>query len=175
MIISYDSFFDNFDELKGCFKTIPLYTAKDLSEKFNRINETWPGTRSRWLNETDETKSLYFLFIKEFNHKLGHVFSDKRIQLNLSIHLRLDEDEQKDWIHTDDDTADYSMIVNLSDTNLNSGTSFYDNNNNEVLTTKFIQNRAVIFKSDIRHRAKGNHGTNIDNGRLTMNAFFKVS
>ncbi len=88
--------------------------------------------------------------------------------------MRLDEDEQKDWIHTDDDTADYSMVINLSDTNLKSGTSFFDDNNNEVLTSKFVQNRAIVFKSDIKHRALGNHGTNIDNGRLTMNAFFKV-
>ena len=174
MIISYDNFFDNFEDLKGYFKTVPLYTAKELCTKYNHTNEYWPGSRSRWLNETDETKPLFFLFLKEFHHKLGNVFAGKKFHLNLSIHLRLYEDEQKDWIHTDDDTADYSMIINLSDTNLKSGTSFFDDNDNEVLTSKFVQNKAIMFKSNIRHRAVGNHGTNIDNGRLTMNAFFKV-
>jgi len=174
MIVSYDNFFDNFEELKGCFKTVPLYTPEELIKNYNYDNQYWPGKRSRFLNDTEETKPLFFLFLNEFHHKLGNIFIGKKYELKLSIHLRLEEDEQKDWIHTDDDSADYSMVINLSDTNLKSGTSFFDNNDNEVLTSKFVQNRAIVFKSDIRHKALGNHGTNIDNGRLTMNGFFTV-
>tara|TARA_A100001011_G_C14303259_1_gene841871 strand:- start:959 stop:1498 length:540 start_codon:yes stop_codon:yes gene_type:complete len=176
MIINCDNFFDHLENLQDVFKKIPLYTAKEIKEKPDHEDEYWPGKRSEFLERTEFTKPLFFLFLKEFNHKLGYVFQDKRYTLKLSIHLRLEEDDKKDWIHRDDDGgkgADYSMIVNLSKTNLNSGTAFYDNDNNEILNSKFVQNRALLFKSDILHKGFGHHGKDMNDGRLTMNGFFK--
>ena len=176
MIINCDNFFDHLDDLQDVFKKIPLYTAKEQQEKLGHKDEYWPGKRSEFLDKTDLTKPLFFLFLKEFNHKLGHVFLNKKYTLRLSIHLRLDEDEKKDWIHRDNDGvngADYSMLVNLSKTNFKSGTAFYDDDNNEILNSKFVQNRALLFKSGILHSAFGHHGKDINDGRLTMNGFFK--
>lgn len=179
MIVSCDNFFDHLDEMEDIFKNIPLYTKEEIMKKLNHKHEYWPGQRSEFLNLDKNTKPLFFLFLKEFNHKLGHIFPhDKKYNLRLSIHLRLDEDEKKDYIHRDDtgedgeDGTDYSMVVNLSKTNLKSGTAFYDNDNNEILNAKFVQNRAVLFKSGILHSAYGHHGKDINDGRLTMNAFF---
>ena len=82
---------------------------------------------------------------------------------------RLDEDNKKDWIHTDPD--DYTMIVFLSKTNLKSGLNIYDENEQVTQNIKFLQNRAVIFNSKQYHKSSLNYGDNIDNGRLTLNCF----
>ncbi len=175
MIVSCDNFFDHLNDMQDVFKNIPLYTKEEIVKKLNHRDEYWPGKRSGPLNFDKNTKPLFFLFLKEFNHKLGHIFQGKKYFLKLSIHLRLDEDEKEDFIHRDDEGeggTDYSMVVNLSKTNLKSGTAFYDSDENEILNTKFVQNRAVLFKSSILHSAYGHHGKDINDGRLTMNAFF---
>ena len=66
------------------------------------------------------------------------------------------------------------QIVNLSKTNLKSGTILYDKDDNIITESKFVQNRAILFDSRYRHMATTNYGNNIDNGRLTLNAFFKL-
>jgi len=44
--------------------------------------------------------------------------------LNMFFIKDLEKDNGKDWIHRD--ASDFALIVYLSDTNLNSGTTFYD-------------------------------------------------
>ena len=51
------------------------------------------------------------------------------------------------------------MLVYLSETNLQSGTSLYDENDKLITDVKFIQNRALIFDSRYSHAAINNHGT----------------
>ena len=65
----------------------------------------------------------------------------------------------------------YSMLVYLSPTNLNSGTDLYNENDEMITSFKFVQNRAVLFSSSYKHRAINNHGTDVNNGRLTLNIF----
>ena len=175
--IIIENFFDNFEGLKDCFKTIPLYTPKKLAKLSGRPEETWPGKRSMLLDVVPETKPLFYLFLNTFNQKLGPFFNGIKLHVMMSIHLRLAADEAKDWIHKDASTHDYSMIINLSKTNLNSGTSFFDSIDssvaNETFSSKFIQNRALLFDTRTPHRSIGNHGTSIEDGRLTMIGFFK--
>tara|TARA_A100001015_G_C14950754_1_gene696640 strand:- start:1195 stop:1449 length:255 start_codon:yes stop_codon:yes gene_type:complete len=80
----------------------------------------------------------------------------------------------KDWIHKDDVKSQFSGLVYLSPTNLESGTRFYDDKENEIADIKFVQNRFVFFNGNYNHMSIGNHGTNIENGRLTLNAFFTI-
>ena len=66
-----------------------------------------------------------------------------RWKMSVNTHLRLDEDEEPDYIHTDPD--DWTMIVFLSKTNLKSNLSIYDKNKQETQNIKFVQNKAVLF------------------------------
>jgi len=172
LIFIEDNFFDHFDQFESYFKTVPLYTREELTNNFNYQNQNyWPGKRSKFLHTEVATQPIYFLFLKEFNQKIGHVISGLKWKVNLSIQLRVKEDI--DWIHKDDDVS-YVLVVNLSETNLNSGTCFYNEEKKETLLSKFIKNRAVFYDARINHSAVGNHGTDVNTGRLTLNAFFWV-
>ena len=41
----------------------------------------------------------------------------------------------------------------------------------EIASASFVQNRLVMFNSNIVHRSWGDYGTNFANGRLTINGF----
>ncbi len=43
------------------------------------VKQHWPGKRSRVLNDTEENKPIFFLFLKEFHHKLGNIFTEKNL------------------------------------------------------------------------------------------------
>ena len=89
-------------------------------------------------------------------------------------HVRLKKDNQNDFIHTD--TANntiYSGLIYLNKTNLDSATLFYDEKDNIIHGVKYVQDRLVIFSSAYRHMSFNNFGDDIDNGRVTLNLFFK--
>jgi len=170
--IIVDNFFDNFENIKNEFKKIPLLSCEEYFKKFNK-NESWPGFRSGTLDS--ESPFLFNLLIKELFSKFGHeAFYNNKIIVKSHLHLRLDDDNSKDWIHTDEDYF-ASFIVYLSDTNLNSGTCLYDNNKNLTTTINFVQNRAILFDSKTNHKSLANYGNNIQDGRLTLNCFITLS
>jgi len=61
----------------------------------------------------------------------------------------------------------------LSDTNLNSGTQMFDKEHNIINDMKYVQNRAIFFSSNYNHKAYGHFGSNVQDGRLTLNLFIK--
>tara|TARA_B100000963_G_scaffold326688_1_gene313924 strand:+ start:3049 stop:3579 length:531 start_codon:yes stop_codon:yes gene_type:complete len=169
--IIIENFFDNFQYIENHFKKIPLLKFDDYPDKHkSTADEKWPGQRSLPLQLEDPF--LTQLLVKEIHEK-----SDSRRlieipwRINLSIHLRLDDDNEGDFIHTD--PCDLTMIVFLAKTNLDSGLNLYDNINNEIVHIKYVQNRAVIFHGRRLHKSHLNFGDNIDNGRLTLNAFIE--
>ncbi len=162
--IVIDNFFDKFNFIKNEFKKIPRY-EKDEFNKMFRDQQTWPGKRSAFILNTHPF--LFNLFLKEFS-KFNFDLSSHSV--TLYTHLRLVQDEVKDWIHKDTST-EYSCIVYLSETNLNSGTYFYSENKEIVSDIKFVQNRAVLFDGRYFHSAYGHHGYTQDDGRLTLNSF----
>jgi hypothetical protein len=166
-----DNFFDNFHNIKDRFKEIPLYGLDEFIKLNSEDPQKWPGKRSLDFYETEPF--LFNLFLNEFHNKFDNFFNNKKFWCKSYAHLRLDEDNEKDFIHTD--PIDYSLLVYVSETNLNSGTCFYDDKNNATQTVNFVQNRAVLFPGYNKHCALNNHGINIDNGRLTLNAFFSVT
>lgn len=159
-----DNFFDNLNRIEADLKKIKLYSQEEFNKKFNRT-QNWPGFRSRELHI--EHPILFELFIKEFHLKFN---VKKNMEIFLYLHLRLEDDQKKDWIHKDTD-HDASLIVYLSQ-NLNSGTSFYqEETDTEDMTIGMLKNRCILFDSRINHKSKLNFGTNLENGRLTMNGF----
>ena len=164
-----DDFFNNFSAFKDEFKKITRYRADQHSEV---DDNAWRGERSEDL--TYSNKFLASLFINEFNSKFNNFLPDS-YAFKLYTHLYLKKDE-KMIIHKDSSHptyAAYSMLVYLSDTNLESGTALYGPTEKDLITDiKFVQNRAVIYDSNYLHAAISNYGDNEDNGRLTLNTFW---
>jgi hypothetical protein len=168
--IIVDNFFDNFNNIKDLFKNFQLFNKDEFSKKFG--TQTWPGFRSADL--WTENPILFNLIIKEIFSKFGNQpFQNKRLSMKSHIHLRLKEDNEKDWIHKDNNFA--TLMVFLSDTNLGSGTCLYDENKNLTHTINFVQNRALLFNSKIYHKSLNNYGDNLQNGRLTLNCFIDLN
>jgi hypothetical protein len=164
-----DGFFDNFNLIKDAFKNIPLYNLKQYKKKFNEKNN-WPGYRSD--NLINVNPFLYNLILKEIFNKLkiGFFAPGTNIEMRAVIHLRT-SNSVEDWIHTD--PVDKTLLVYLSETNLESGTALYEEDNSPSTIVKFIQNRALLFDGKIKHSSLHQYGKNIKNGRLTLNCFFK--
>ena len=159
----FDNFFDNFNNMEKDFKSIKLYPLEEFNKK-NNTNDTWPGFRSDALDKSNPF--LFNLFIKEFKQK----FNFKRsFNLSLYMHLRLAEHTEQDFIHID--LCNLGTIVYLQ-TNLESGTNFYNDDSDEVnMKIQMVKNRCILFDSKIRHKSQLNFGKNIEDGRLTLNGF----
>jgi len=170
--IVVDNFFDDFSIIKESIKQIPLYNLEEYKTKFNRPDVGhWPGMRSDFLENSQPF--LFALIMKEFNTKYGNVFNGRPAKIWSHTHLRLSKDEPLDYVHADHPASDYSFLIYISNTNLNSGTGLYDNNSNLINDIKFVENRSLLFDSRYLHRSIGNHGNNVNDGRLTINIFFK--
>jgi len=163
--IIIENFFDNFEMMEKEFKKIPLFSKEEHPDQ---DQGSWPGKRSEPLVKTNVF--LWQLIVKEILQKgNSELLTQRPWKVNSVLHLRLQEDDEKDWIHTDPD--DLTMIVFLSKTNLKSGLNLYDESHQETVNIKYVQNRAVIFDSKRLHKSGLNFGDNIDNGRLTLNSF----
>ena len=162
-----ENFIPRLDFILPELKKIKLYDQESLNN-LRGTQETFPGLRSFPLEETN-------IFLFEYINTL--MFSNKLIKeeevffITHFLHLRLEKDNKEDFIHQD--LADLAALVYLSDTNLNSGTYLYDVNKNIVNDFKFVKNRLVMYSSKYFHMGYGHHGTNVDNGRLTLNSFIK--
>jgi len=165
-----DEFFTNFNEVLDICKGIELHTSEKYPWKSIYKSSSWPGFRSGPMNKINI--EFQNMFVKQFQNKFGDYFRGLPFEVDMFTHLRL-ADGKEDWIHTDS-PLNYSCLVYMSDTNLNSGTQLYNNKNELIADFRFLQNRAIIFDSRYAHKALNNHGTNIDNGRLTVNAFFTL-
>ena len=168
-IMIVDNFFDNFNEVKNLCKNTKLYNLKQFNKKF-KSKENWPGKRSDVLKKTNPL--LFNKFIKQLPNKFPLLLFTNKIFLDVCIHLRLKNDKE-DWIHTDHKCGiHYTLLIYLGKTNLSSGTLFYqEEGDTPSMTVKYIENRAVLFDSSIRHKSLLNYGNSIKDGRLTLNCF----
>ena len=171
-VVIVDNFFDSFNLLEEHFKKISLYTLEEFYQKPEnaQLSQNWPGKRSLLLN--NEEPFLQSLIIKEFKQKFNYFLHPRTYNSYSYLHLRLSNDDVLDFIHKD--PVDYTLMVYLSKTNLNSGTILYDKNENPTQTINFVQNRAVIFPGHIKHKSMLNYGNNLDDGRLTLNCFMEL-
>jgi len=174
MIAVYDNFFSNniLHAIIDRAKNTQLYNFDDHKKHVENYNiGYWYGRRS--YNLVEEDKLLNALILDEISFK--HIFHRPVTMIDSYIHLR-SKNTQDDYIHVD--PADFSLIIYLSPTNLTSGTKFYTtleetDIEKETMFVKCVQNRAVLFHSGIAHAAYKNFGEDINDGRLTLNAFLK--
>jgi hypothetical protein len=162
--IIVDNFFDNYEFIKESFKNIKMYDNEEYNKQFEE-NGKWPGVRSQDIY--DSNKFLWNLIVKEFEEKFNNPIKGRKYRFKCYTHLRFENSE--DWIHKDPCYA--TLMIYLSDTNLKSGTCLYNENKQLTNTINFVQNRAVLFNSQTNHMSLNNYGTDITNGRLTLNCF----
>ena len=162
-----DNFIPNLDYLLPHINKIPVYTL----EQYKEINpkQTWPGLRSKDLCMTEP---FLWAYIENLIMQLNMPFLNARSwKAECYIHLRREEDNSKDWIHHDGEG--YSLLIYLNDTNLSSGTKMFDQNHKEINDFKYVKNRMICFNSLLYHVGYGHFGENMQNGRTTINIFFK--
>jgi hypothetical protein len=140
---------DNFFELPNLIyhecKKVELFSMKDHPDA--SATTKWPGYRSLELGASQP---------------LLKYFCMKYLDLN-NIKAKIDLTPM--YIH--------SRPIYVSKTNLNSGTTLYNDKDEIINDFKFVQNRLVFFDSKYRHMAYGHHGENINDSRLTINGFIK--
>jgi len=165
-----NNFFQDLDRFHNYLKDIPLYTQEEFNN-INNVKDSWPGFRS--LEIFDNHPFLGFLFLSEFRKNFPGV-NIKQLNIGLYLHLRLADDQEKDWVHTD--SGVYTCIIYLNNTNYDSGTQIFNEVTKQeykvINDTKYVKNTAVIFDSSTPHKSVLNFGSDIHNGRLTLNAFF---
>lgn len=167
MIIVVDNFFDDrlFKSVHDEINRLEFVGVKDDSEVTGELaNKVWyPGVRTQLLNEISPL--LDAVIVRQLDN-MATPFTTRAYNYYQKAHLRLEKDNEGEFIHTDN--ADWAYLIYMSKTNLESGTKFYTDDEKETNFVRFVQNRVVIFNSNIRHRAFNNHGKDIDDGRLTI-------
>tara|TARA_Y100000389_G_scaffold205022_1_gene262081 strand:+ start:5383 stop:5889 length:507 start_codon:yes stop_codon:yes gene_type:complete len=162
-----DSFFELPKVIYTEAKKTKLYKVEDHPDHIDKNHRnTWPGLRSE---ELGDVNPLFKYFIMKYLSLANLDVRDKNVRLY--VHARYANDMVEDFIHTD--TYKYSLLIYLSETNLNSGTKFFNLKDEVINDFKFIQNRLLFFDSRYRHTAYGHHGDSINNCRLTLNGFIK--
>ena len=161
--IIIDNFFPHLPPVLEQLKARDHWTSSEHPERPSVGN--WPGKRS--LNYIVSDPILTSLFI----NCVGQFFPQSFSEITLYTHWRFGSSE--DWVHVDQNIC--TGLVYLSETNMDSGTLFFDKKPEDggqvILDVPFVQNRFVLFYGDPYHCSKGNYGESESNERFTMNFF----
>ena len=166
MLFQKENFFTNLDYILPELYKIKLYTKDEFNKKFDK--QQWPGLRSEPLPDYHPILTSYILD----NLKNLPIFSKTKFRLSMYLHLRLPEDDPKDWIHKDEG-EDFAGLIYLNKTNLSSGTLIYDDEKNIINDMKYVKNRFICYNGSYNHKGYGYFGDSVKNGRLTLNLFMK--
>lgn len=176
MISVYDNFLpaNVFEGVVKKIKSLDFMSATNHPDITKDSHEHWPGVRTKLLSTVAETTDR--IILKSINNT-GNKFLWGAYDYKLYAHLKLATDKGEDYIHQDGDW-DFAFLYYLSETNLNSGTKFYFNDedkNNEHTLVKFVQNRLLIYDAKIPHCPWGKYGKDLSDGRLTINGFGRMN
>lgn len=129
----------------------------------------WRGFRCLYTNMVgEELNDLVLNKLPELDSRFKDPF------LRCYFHYTLNED-MSDTTHTDG-VFDYAGVLYLTpNPPQNSGTAFYNDDNEQIDYVENVYNRLVIYPSNIPHRIKESFGDNISNGRLTYTIFFNIN
>lgn len=174
-----DGFFPHLETMVDYLKSRDHFKYEDHPVSQQDYNGQWPGMKSL---DNDPILSSLFFTLMEKHELLTEEQKKSNNTFSLTTHMRFEEDDKLDWAHTDNGAA--TVLVYLSETNLDSGTQFFDADPEKggkvFLEVPFVQNRAVVFYGDNTkwqapwHKSKKNFGKSIEDVRFTMNAFMFV-
>jgi hypothetical protein len=168
--LQIENFFENIDIVYKECKKLKFYTKEEHPQNEKTITTKWPGKRTHELGQCHPL--LKYFFTKYYF--LNNLITDED-KVSFYVHARFAGDDKEEWIHKDLANKSASLIY-LSNTNLESGTRIYSENEEKdemINDFKFVQNRLVMYSGTYPHRAYGSHGTTIDDCRLTLNVFIK--
>jgi len=125
-------------------------------------------------------KGFRCLYTNMVGEELTEMLQDKLVELGFTdpflrcyFHYTVKED-MTNTIHTDG-IFDFAGVLYLTpNPPPNSGTAFYNENNEEIDYVENVYNRLIIYPSNIRHRIKESFGNSKPTGRLVYTIFFKV-
>lgn len=155
------------------FLTDPDQIRQDALElTYTKAEPNSPGWRGFRCLYTNMVGDEVFELVKDKLEELDPIeFADSFMRCY--FHYTIGED-MTDTTHTDG-VFDYAGVLYLTpNPPTNSGTIFYNENNEEINYVENVYNRLVIYPSTTLHRIKESFGDNITNGRLTYTVFIKV-
>lgn len=172
MIKIVDNFLDFPEEYYRLCKELKFYNQEDFKKVTGHENN-FPGLRTNYLDI--DYPFLYYSVLSYIKNKF---------ELNLdpyqriAAHGQMRFDDSKDWVHSD---LGDTVIIYLSPTNDKSGTGIYDVVGDDgkewvykqTAMVNFVQNRGLFFTHGTNHQAINNHGTNKEDGRLTLTYFLQ--
>lgn len=170
MIFVKDNFFDEktFDLVNKEIRKLEFFDKEHDPHVLK--DAVYPGYRTADL--VTEHVLLDNFIIRQIEQS-GSPFVNGTWEQHQYAYMRLGKDEAGEYRHQD--PYDWAYVIYMSKTNLNSGTKLYESldetKDDEVANVRFVQNRVVMFNSDIPHRSWGNHGKDFTDGRLTINGF----
>ena len=156
-----DNFFDDINYILEFTEQLEFLDINSFNFKTGET-DAWPGLRTYSLDTQPPLHALINFYVRKR-------FFLPDLEPAYFFHKRGNEDNSTDWIHKD--ASKLALIVYLSETNLKSGTTFYDEEKNITTDIGFVQNRAILFNGQVPHKSKLNFGDK-DNMRLTLNGFF---
>ena len=161
-MITIDNFLENPDQIREDALEL-TYTKAELN------SPGWKGFRCLYTNMPgEELNELLRKRLPELDPKFNDAF------LRCYFHYTLNEN-MLNTIHTDG-IFDYAGVLYLTpNPPLNSGTAFYDDNNEQIDYVENAYNRLTIYPANIRHSIKESFGDDITNGRLVYTIFFGVN
>jgi hypothetical protein len=162
-----DNFFERIDIIYSEIKKIKMYSFESHPQYQNINTSKWPGFRSLELGDCNPI--FKYLCVKFF---FLHNLITQNSSVDIYAHERLKNNQHDDFIHRDT-TTKHTILIYVSPTNLDSGTKFYNENDQIINDIKFVQNRLIFFDGRYKHSAYGHHGDNKNNSRITLNAFIK--
>ena len=180
MIFVQDNFFEK-NELNDVIKLVKKMKFRTCEEELasGRVEAKYFYNEKEWIAKFPGIRTIQLGdvnpildgFIVRKIENLGLPCTRKPFKFVQTGNLRLEKDNEEDYIHQDG--VDWAYLIYLSKTNLDSGTKFYlsDNEDEEHAFVRFIQNRIVIFNGDVWHSPAKNYGKSFEDGRLTINGF----
>jgi hypothetical protein len=162
-MIIIDNFLTNPDQIRQ--------DALDLTyTKAEPNSPGWRGFRCLYTNMVgDEVYEL----IKDKLEELDPIEFSGAL-MRCYFHYTINED-MSSTIHTDG-VFDYAGVLYLTpNPSPNSGTVFYNDNNEEIDYVENVYNRLTIYPSNIPHRIKESFGDDLTNGRLVYTIFLKTT
>lgn len=154
------------------------------TQKYYSINEhprdknthiSWEGVRTEWLHDVCSENEQMLLQDQITRKMCNTIRTDAFIDIkqDMRMHFHLFTEHQKhrpDWFHTD--TTILAGVVYLNKDVIDSphhGTIVKMNGVDRIIPNRY--NRLVAYRGDYIHAPASGFGSNIQDGRLTLNFF----
>jgi len=141
------------------------FTSKEMNSLFN-TNNNWQGKRTTVIHDLDNQYANVVLSrIQELCHRYFYLPEKQQIRSAFQITNKHDGNS---WIHKDYDVQIAGVLYLTPNPEANSGTTFYDEDENPVDCIENVYNRLILYQSNIKHKSTNYFGETKEDCRLTQ-------